>query len=88
MKKLIIAAVILSCSGCGSLGVTPEDAGNSAIVSNATVPANGSVVFTIERNPRTDPEAQQYYKQMGITRSIGSWFGLGNAGQAKTQISK
>jgi len=91
MKTLmLILVVMVFCSGCASLGWTNEDSGVAVLASDVSIPANGSVKYTVERNPRTDPEASEYYRQMGVKRSALSWFGFdgSKAGRAKTHMDK
>lgn len=87
MKKVILVIALLSGSGCSHLGIMSEDAGLSALASDVSVPANGQVIYTIDRKPRTDPAAMMYYREMGTTRSIfDSFFGKAK-GSAKTYIN-
>ena len=87
---LMFCSLCLLFSGCSSLGLTNEDAGHSVLASDVSVPANGEVVYTIARNPRTDSEARRYYKDNNISRSLFSWFGfkdgpkVTNGGKAKS----
>ncbi len=86
----LISFLLLLLSGCSSLGLTNEDAGHSVLASDVSVPANGSVVYTVERNPRTSIAARRWSKENGVSRSLFSWFGfkdgpeVNSGGEART----
>lgn len=82
MKKLMLV-VVLFCSGCSSLGFVNEDAGLSMMGGDVSVPANGSVRYTIERMPNMSPEARAWARENKVSRSVLSWFGFGGGPQVK-----
>ena len=87
MKYLCCVLLVCLSGGCASAGWTNEDAGHSVLASNVSVPANGKVVYTIDRSPRTDGKARQYNQDMSVSRSFFSWFGFKkNAGSARSHI--
>jgi len=90
---LMLAFLSLITQGCSSLGFVNEDAGLSMLASDVSVPANGQVIYTIDRRPRTDLAARSWAKSNGVSRSYMSWFGLGGpkqnqAGTVKSQLEK
>ena len=82
MKYFCCILLLFCLAGCSLLGVTNEDAGNTAVVSNVTLPANGSIEYKISRNPRTDASSRQYNKDMSVSRSFFGWF-RPNAGKVR-----
>jgi len=93
MNRLIVLSAVLTLQACSSAGWTNEDAGLSLLASDVSVPANGQVVYTIDRRPRTDMDARRWARDNSVSRSYLSWFGLGgpkssSAGNAANHISK
>lgn len=91
MKVRILLLAIVACSGCSSLGFTNEDAGLALMSGDVSVPANGAVRYTVERMPDTSDVGRAWNREMGVSRSALSWFGLGgpkikDAGNAKQRM--
>ncbi len=90
MKRLIIVGCLVA-SGCASLGVVNEDSGLAMLASDVSVPANGEVVYTIQRRPNTSRAAREWGRDVGLNRTFGGWFGvnagpaISGAGRAKNQ---
>lgn len=84
MKLIMMLCFVALLTGCASLGLSNEDAGHSVLASDVSVPANGEVVYTISRNPRTDQAARQYNRDMSVSRSFFGWF-KPRAGTVRTQ---
>jgi hypothetical protein len=85
MRYLLCVLSLVCLQGCSSLGLTNEDAGHSILAGDVTIPANGAVVYTISRNPRLDPAAQQYNRDMSVSRSFFGWFKR-DAGKARAHV--
>lgn len=81
--KAKLLAVMLLCSGCSSLGFVNEDAGLTMMGGDVSVPANGSVRYTIERLPNMSPEARAWARENGVTRSVLGWFGFSGGPRVK-----
>lgn len=74
MKRLCYVLAVGLLTGCSALNLSNEDAGHSILASDVTVPANGQVIYTIDRRPRTDAAARQYSQDNNVSRSLFSYF--------------
>lgn len=93
MNKLTLTLLAVMLQACASAGFTNEDAGLSVLASDVSVPANGRVIYTIDRQPRMGADADRWAAGNGVNRSVLSWFGFDAGdrqpvGNAKNQIEK